>query len=447
MADRRRFEAEPEAFEADRSEVRSAIIRFLLMGAAALLVVAVPVSFWILAEAKQHALANARTATQQLADTVMGPHVTDQLAAQQPDPATIRMLDERLAPWVHRGTIMRIKVWDSTGRIVYSDVKTLIGQRFPLGRWPLAVLASGEGRATLETQSQHDHEFESNFGELVEVYVRENGIDRRPLLFEAYYGASRVRAEQAQVLGDMSPAILMALAVLQFAQLVPAIALARRIQATQASRRRLLQHSIDASALERRRIARDLHDEVIQDLAGLSYALEAEEMRAAPSHRHLFTQARSILQDNVRTLRAMTRELYPADLEELGLSAALDRLADPLRQAGIEVIVRGDGVGPLPRDAAAMLYRAGREALLNIVKHAGAGRVSLTLDEEDNHTVLTILDDGRGFETASGAPEGHLGLRILKDTIEEAGGSLEVVSRPGEGTRVEVRLASPARVS
>lgn len=446
MADLRPWAADPEPVAADRSEVRSAIVRFLLMGLAALVVVAVPVSIWIMAAAEQNALTNARAATQRLADMAVGPLVTGRLLAQPPDPNAIRELDERLTPWIRSGGVVRFKVWDPNGRIVYSDVPKLIGRRFDLRDEAQAVLAGGTGRVTVERRSEIDHEFDGNAGELVEVYVLSKGQGGQPLLFEAYYDVAQVRAEQARVLGAMAPVVLLALGVLQFAQLIPAVALARRIQAAQVSRRKLLQRSIDASDLERRRIAGDLHDEVIQDLAGLAYAMEAEEIRSGPSQRPLFAQARSILQDNVRTLRAMTRELYPADLEELGLCAALDRLADPLREAGIDVTVRGVGGHTLPRDTATMLYRVGREALLNALKHAGAGSVDLSLDEEDHHTVLRVHDDGCGFDAAAAAPDGHFGLQIIRDTIEEAGGSLQVVSHPGGGTFIEARLATPVRV-
>lgn len=424
----------------DRSEVRTAVTRFLLLGLIALLVVATPVTFWILAQAQAHALNNARSSTQQLADFAIGPLVTDDLLAG--NSSAIEGVDDRLEPWLDRGPVRRIKVWDATGRIVYSDVQALIGQKFPLPGWAEDLLNGAEGTATLEHQNELENEFEVGAGELVEVYVRSEAANGDPLIFEAYYDDDDVRAEQATVLRDMAPAILLSLAALQLTQLLPAVALARRIQAHQASRRRLLQRSIEASDVERRRIARDLHDEVIQDLAGLSYAMESEKMRAEPEQRPLFSQAHSILQENVRTLRAMTRELYPSNLEQLGLSAALNRLADPLRSAGIQVTLDGCSPRDLSADATAMFYRVAREAFVNILKHADAERVQLSLDADAGSTILTIRDDGRGFDPEAGALDGHLGLQIMRDTIEDGGGTLDVVSRPGEGTLIEARLAA-----
>ena len=424
----------------DQSEVRAAVRRFLVTGFAALLLVATPVAFWILEQAERHALDNARNSTQRLADFAIGPVITERLFAG--DPVAIQGLDDRLAPWIDQGNVRRVKVWDSTGRIVYSDLDSLIGQTYPLPVWGEDLLSGGVGTASVERQDELENEFESTPGELVDVYVRSTAATGQPLMFETYYDDDDFRAEQAAVLQAMAPAVLLALGVLQLAQLIPAVRLARRMQADQTERRRLLQRSLEASELERRRIARDLHDEVIQDLAGLSYAMEAEEMRSSPGQHALFAQAHGILHDTVRTLRAMTAELYPVNLEKLGLPEALNRLADPLRQAGIRVSVRSDNLYELSKASSAMFYRVAREALVNVLKHAGAESVHLTLLRIGDTTELRICDDGRGFDSASGAPNGHLGLQIMKDTIEDAGGSLEVVSSPGEGTVVEARLAS-----
>jgi signal transduction histidine kinase len=230
------------------------------------------------------------------------------------------------------------------------------------------------------------------------------------------------------------------------AQLIPALRLARRIQGHQSTKRRLLQYAIDASDLERQRIARDLHDEVIQDLAGLSYAFEAEERHSNPENRSLFGQAKAILQKNVGTLRAMTTELYPPDLAELGLPAALTRLAAPLLEHGIRVKLHIPPDCDLDRDRAAMFYRVAREVLTNTVKHAKAGVLELTLLQDADRTILLIHDDGCGFDMAADAPDNHLGLRIMRDTIEVAGGSLEVRSWMGGGTSVMAALDRVASV-
>ncbi|SDM55464.1 Histidine kinase-, DNA gyrase B-, and HSP90-like ATPase [Cryobacterium flavum] len=429
---------------AERSEVRAAVQRFLLMGLVALVLVAVPVALWVRAQSEANAMANAVLHTQRLADYSLGPLITDGVVAG--DPGSTRRLDERLAPRLADGSLVRIKVWDANGKIVYSDLPLLVGQNFALPNWAPELLAGGQGRATLETQTAPDDLYETDSGELVEVYVRSIASNGNAFILEAYFNDDALRHEQDTVLLGLIPAFLLSLGALQLAQLIPAVQLARRIQNHQSIKRKLLQHAIDASDLERQRIARDLHDEVIQDLAGLSYALEAEERHSAPENRALFGQAKAILQKNVRTLRAMTTELYPPDLEELGLPAALTRLTAPLLEQGIEVKLHVPANCDLDRDRAAMFYRVAREVLANTVKHAKAGVLELTLMQDDDRTILLIHDNGCGFDLNGGAPDNHLGLRIMRDTIHVAGGSLEVRSWMGGGTSVMATLDRVAPV-
>ncbi|WP_104135220.1 MULTISPECIES: sensor histidine kinase [unclassified Cryobacterium] len=422
----------------ERSEVRSAVSRFITVGVIAMVVIALPAALWVRAESKSNAMDNAIQQAQRLADYSIGPLISNDLLAGLP--GSTRRLDDRLAPRISDGSMVRIKVWNSGGRIVYSDVPSLIGQVFDLPSFAPELFAGGEGYASLGVQDAADDLHESQSGELVEVHVRTTATNGQALIVEAYFNDDGVRDEQNALVLGLIPTFLLSLGALQLAQLIPAIQLARRIQGHQSTKRRLLQHAIDASDLERQRIARDLHDEVIQDLAGLSYALEAEERHSTDENRALFAQAKAILQKNVRTLRAMTTELYPPDLAELGLPAALTRLAAPLLERGIEVKLHIPPDCDLDRDRAAMFYRVAREVLANTVKHAKAGTLELTLMQDADRTILLIHDNGCGFDMAADAPENHLGLRIMRDTIEVAGGSLEVRSWIGGGTSVMATL-------
>ena len=422
----------------ERSEVRAAVGRFIGVGVLAMIVIAVPTGLWVRAESKSNALENSVNQTQRLADYSVGPLITEELLAGLS--GATRRLDERLAPRISDGSLVRVKVWNAEGRIVYSDHPSLIGQVFDLPSFAPELLAGGKGHANLGVQKGDDDVHESRSGELVEVHVRTTAGNGRALILEAYFNDDAVRDEQDSLVIGLIPAFVLSLGALQLAQLFPAVQLARRIQGHQSTKRRLLQHAIDASDLERQRIARDLHDEVIQDLAGLSYALEAEERHSTPENRALFGQAKAILQKNVRTLRAMTSELYPPDLAELGLPAALTRLAAPLLEHGIEVKLHIPPDCDLDRDRAAMFYRVAREVLANTVKHAKAGTVELTLMQDQDRTILLIHDNGRGFDMTADAPENHLGLRIMRDTIEVAGGTLEVRSWMGGGTSVMATL-------
>lgn len=423
---------DPEAVR--RREVRSAVARFLTAGFVALILVATPVAFWVRAEAERHALANARDLTQRLADDVVGPLITTQLLAREP--AALERLDQRLAPWLAKGGVTRIKVWDSHGRVIYSNAKSLIGQDFEQAEWARLLLEGGPATATLESQNAEENEFEADSGELVEVYVRSTSQSGAPVIFETYSSGEGVRREQEAVLMGMIPPMLLSLAVLQLAQLIPAVRLARRIQDHQAARHALLRCAIEASDQERRQIASELHDEVIQDLSGLAYALESEERRGPPAQRLVFTNARTMLQNNIRTLRAMTSALYPPDLEELGLKASLSRLETPLVERGIALSIEIPDKLMLDRDREILLYRVAREALANAGKHSAAQSARIWIGQTGQRIQITVTDDGVGFDPGEPCPEGHLGLRILADTIQQAGGTLEVRSARGAGTSV-----------
>jgi signal transduction histidine kinase len=396
--------------------------------------VAIPVVFWVWAEAERHALANARDITQRLADNVVGPLITEQLLAREP--AALELLDQRLEPWLAESGVTRIKVWDEHGVVVYSDVESLIGQDFGQEEWARLLLEGGPATATLEFQTEEENEFEADSGELVEVYARSVSQSGAPMIFETYTSGEGVRREQQAVLWAVIPPMLLSLAVLQLTQLVPAVRLARRIQVHQAARTAMLRCAIEASDQERRQIAGELHDEVIQDLSGLAYALESEERRGPRELRPVFTNARTMLQDNIRTLRAMTSELYPPDLEELGLKSSLMRLEAPLVERGISLTVEIPDTFVLDRDRAALLYRGAREALVNVSKHSAARSVSLRVRQAGPRTEITVADDGVGFDSSQPGAVGHMGLKIIRDTIQHAGGTFEVRSAPGSGTSV-----------
>ena len=153
--------------------------------------------------------------------------------------------------------------------------------------------------------------------------------------------------------------------------------MARRLQSGRREREELLENALEASAAERRRIASDLHDGVVQDLAGLSYSLSAGAERAAddPPARDILRRGAAGVRASIRRLRSMIVEIHPPDLHAEGLEAALEDLAGPLRDAGVGVeVVVPEGLALEPR-VEELLYRGAREALRNVADHAGAGRV------------------------------------------------------------------------
>jgi signal transduction histidine kinase len=140
----------------------------------------------------------------------------------------------------------------------------------------------------------------------------------------------------------------------------------------------------------------------------------------------------------VRQLRSLLVDLYPPSLHDAGLRSALSDLLAPLADQGITATLDAPDDVPVGPATEALLYRATRESLRNVVAHAGAHRVDVRLASVNGHVELRVEDDGVGFvPPAPTTPtNGHLGLRLLGDLAREAGGSLSVDSAPGAGTRV-----------
>lgn len=422
----------------DRSVVHQTVAIFLVLGLLAMILVFIPSLLWIRAQALDHALDNIKTGTQRMADHSLAPFVTSDLLAGEA--AALSRLDDIVDARVREGALMRVKIVNADGRIVYSDENLLIGQQMQLADRAAALFSGGPATATIEDPDGDENRFEADAGELVEVYTLATSAAGVPLIFEAYYPADAALAEQVALFVRLVPAVLLALVVLQTAQLPLAIWLAKRVQAHQLVRRRLLRQSIAASDLERRRIARDLHDEVIQDLAGLSYALESVETRSSDTVRPTIVQARTILQANVGTLRGMLTELYPADLEKMGLPKALNRLVDPLREQGVDVSLKVPESFDLDKTTETLLYRVARETLVNTAKHAAATSVTVEVRLTARSVDMRVADNGIGFDFTPEAQDGHLGLRLARDTVIEAGGTVHITSADGEGTCVSTSI-------
>lgn len=412
------------------SAVRSAILKFLLTGLIVLLTVSIPATFWVRSVAQNVAMQEVLELTQRLADYAIGADLGTKLAAG--DMSAVEQINARMAPWMSDEMILRIKVWDSTGTILYSDVGELIGTSFPLESWAEELLAGGPGVISLGPQEEGENIYEAGTEDLVEVYVLSGAGTDTPLLFEMYFHAAVVRVPEHEMLLGMIPVFLVALGVLQAAQLIPGIALAKRVQRYQRARRALLQQAIEAGEQERARLARDLHDDIIQDLAGLAYILD-------PSPSTNGSDAPSaILQGSIRKLREVTSELYSTPVSAADLPAALSVLVERTRSKGIRTRVDISEPVDLENRQATMLYRVGREALVNIMKHSEAKNVHLNLKPHGGLWTLRITDDGQGFDVLNGSRESHFGLRMMSDAAELVGARLELVSTMDGGTCMAV---------
>ncbi|HET6963171.1 MAG TPA: sensor histidine kinase [Acidimicrobiales bacterium] len=418
-----------------------AVATFTLAGLIALLVVAFGTNAASRHAGTDAAIGDARRDASLLARIAIQPALANGLV--RADPSAVARLDSEVRRRVLDRDLVRVKVWREDGTIVYSDERRLVGARYTLGEDERAAFRTGAAAADVSDLSRPENRFERPFGKLLEVYQPVRVPDGRPLLFEAYFRYDAVTAGGRRVWSDFAPIMLGALVGLEALQIPLAWSMARRLRVGQERQERLLRRAIEASDAERRRIARDLHDGVVQDLAGVSYSLASIEGVVPASARDVLHEAADGTRRSIRSLRSLLVEIYPPSLRDAGLAAALSDLTAPLTAHGLDASLDLPEDLRFPADAEALIYRVAQEALRNVVAHARARRVELRLSRPDHHAVLDVNDDGTGFDPADRGERtghGHVGLRVLSELAADAGGSITVSSEPGGGTRVHLEV-------
>jgi signal transduction histidine kinase len=262
-------------------------------------------------------------------------------------------------------------------------------------------------------------------------------------------GVLAAYARQPDFFGPGDVAMLMALA----SQAAVAIQNARLFAELEAQREALRHVSlrlVSAQEEERRRISRELHDELGQALTALKInldvALRALPADASPKLRHGVQEARSLAAQTLETARSLSLELHPTTLDDLGLISALrweiDRYEQRTDQSiHFEVELAG---AVLQLELEITIYRVITEALTNVARHAQANHIRVYLLVENRQVAAGVEDDGVGFDAAGwfDSPAGRqsLGLVSMRERAELLGGRLEVISEPGRGTKVQVQL-------
>ncbi|MGE5336535.1 MAG: PAS domain S-box protein [Gemmatimonadota bacterium] len=205
----------------------------------------------------------------------------------------------------------------------------------------------------------------------------------------------------------------------------------------------------EAQETEKRRLARELHDRVGQNLSALSINLDIMMRQLnAGSHSSIagrLEDSRRLVDATVESIRNVMAELRPAVLDDYGLAAALRWYAEEFgRRTGVATNVSGTDPNPrLPPNVEGALYRIVQESLTNVAKHAGARQATVVLETNDGTFSLAVSDDGCGFDPASPmqSPNHHgWGLMIMRERAESVGGRLHVESAPRQGTRIVVEV-------
>jgi len=371
----------------------------------------------------------------------VGPYITPGLLAGRP--AAIASLDRTVHARLLEDPVVRVKVWDGSGRVVYSDEHRLIGARYSLGEAELSALHTGGVDAEVSDLTRPENRFERQYHKLLEVYLGLRATDGTPVLFELYQRFSSIAASGNRLFRAFFFPAIAVMVLLELAQIPLAVSLARKLRRGQQERETLLRRAIEASEFERRRIARDLHDGPVQDLAGVSYTLSsaiAEAGAVDPELAGALRQSSRQTRDSIRALRTLLVDIYPPRLHSEGLIAAVSDLLSPLSAAGLEVTLDADPHLRLPPGVEAVLFRVVQESLRNVLKHAEASRAGVHVEATDGLVTLEVKDDGRGIGEVPNHRDEHFGLRLLEDLARDNGGALELDSAPGQGTRVRLQI-------
>ena len=218
--------------------------------------------------------------------------------------------------------------------------------------------------------------------------------------------------------------------------------------AAQVERRRVLDRIVKAAEHERARIAGDLHDGPVQQLTALGLHAGRAALQLdngdLDGGRKLIERIEGGLQEQIKSLRRTIAALRPATLDDRGLEAALrDQLSAVAGQAALSYDFDAEAVGRLAPDSETVLYRVAQESLTNVVKHAHATNVTVSLRTVNGTVQLVVCDDGVGFTPAEPTKlrdEGRFGLIGMQERVALAGGRLILRSAPGDGTTVEAVL-------
>jgi signal transduction histidine kinase len=197
---------------------------------------------------------------------------------------------------------------------------------------------------------------------------------------------------------------------------------------------------VQAQELERKRLARELHDETGQALTSILLGLKPLDDLADDDARSTVSAVRELVVSTLQDVRRLAVELRPSALDDLGLVPAIRRLAQTFGEGGMQVDVEAHiGDERLPEPVETTLYRIVQEAVTNVAKHAGAERLSITLMRKDGAVVAIVEDDGKGFDPDSARSDG-LGLVGMRERLALVGGTLRIEAAAGAGTTIAAEV-------
>ena len=432
------------ASDGDRSVVRQAMTRFLLLGGITLVVVSLLTVVTSNAVARAIATREAEVRTLTFTRVIAAPAMDSSTMADMSDSAVVQDLGNRLLD----DSISHAVVYDPAGRVLWSADPDAVGRTETLDADVRAIVGGDEAVSHFSRETHAGGEQ----GELVlEVYAAGRGADGDAFVMEWYWPTAHLRDSQAQVMRMLLPTTLGSL--LLFAALILPLTLstARRVERDRA---RLTRHALQASRIERRRLSEVMHDSVVQDLSGVGYLLPmlGREMPENEHARGMLAQIQSAVQRNIATIRDMIADIRPVDLRGEGLLEALEALAARMEDQDVPTEVRLDPqLEHLSLSARSLVYRVAREGARNVLRHSHAHHAVIEVAEEPPYVRVTVRDDGiglgrgAGVHRSDGSQDQHFGLSLLGEAVSDVDGDLHLQDAPAGGAELVVRFR-PDRV-
>jgi signal transduction histidine kinase len=423
--------------------VRQALVRFLLGSALALVILAAGTVYVGGRIAEDQALSEARNVAKLLAQRVAAPLVTE--AFREGNPQAKNRLESAMRERLRDGSITHIKLWDPDGTVLWSDESNMIGHTYPIDPEDRKLFGTTNATADVSPLNKLENANERASGELLEVYAGARDDSGHPIMFEAYLPLDTLHRQEVAIITGVLPVGIGGLLLFAIFVLPMAIRLSRRVERHEAERSKMMRHALVASELERRRLAQELHDGVIQDLAGITFALPTvaaslPDDEDGDEARETVDSVTELVQKDATALRSMLVELYPPDLGGKGFAMAVRDIARSASEQGVAVKVDVDPDLVVPLDVATLAYRVIREGLRNVVKHARATAAEVRMRVDSGRLDVVVADDGQGVDPSTTAERGHFGLQLLRDTVSDLGGTLRLGANEPQGAVLNVSI-------
>ena len=345
--------------------------------------------------------------------------------------------------------ITRLSLIDETGAVLYSTDADQAGERVALSANQQNALRSGSATSSRDNGADPTRLDGARTGQFLDVSAGLQAPSGQRLLVQTRQPYQVVWLTSRAVWSTLLPSVVLALALLYLAKIGFAFRLTRSLYGVQEEREQLLVTALAAADRERTLIASDLHDGVVQGLAGASYTLTeaANQTRSAgqPEIADTLASTARSLRQWVRELRSLIVTVTPPALHTEGLQATLTDLVATLEARGIDVELDVQVSDTLTETGESLVYRVAQEAIRNVVRHAQATQVRLVVADEGGWLQLQLSDNGQGFDPAMSARKrSSVGLSLLAALVQQRGGKLRVESAAGRGTMVTLRLPMPS---